>query len=86
MTAAVGEGVELLHIAQLQAGLILHPGAKAAVQRPVADRCEHAERQPRPRRARIAPRPDHQNARIVAIDRDDRRREADLDGNIALDR
>ena len=43
--AAVAEGVELLDIADVEAGLLLHPAAQRKLERAVAGRIERAERQ-----------------------------------------
>ncbi len=62
---AVGEGVELLDIAERMMGLLLHPGAQAGLQRAV----RQLERAGRQRRAAV----DGQHARLAVGDRDDHR-------------
>ena len=45
IAVAVAEGVELLDVAQSEAGLLAHPAAQAAVERAVVLRLERAEGQ-----------------------------------------
>ena len=75
MAAAVAERVELLDIAEPQAGLRLDPGAQADLEGAVARRIERAERQAG---APVAAARD-QDQRLIALDRDDRGGQADLD-------
>jgi hypothetical protein len=43
MAAAVAERIELLGIAEIEIGLLAHPGAQAAFQRAMAERIERSE-------------------------------------------
>src|SRR6266851_4899535 len=75
--AAVAEGVELLDIAEPQAGLFFHPGPQPDLEGAVRDRVERSERKTRKPVAVAAGR--RQDQGLVAFQRDDRRGEADLD-------
>ena len=55
MPAAIAERVELLDIAELQSGLLLHPVAQSRFQRAMRDRIERAEGQGVGALARAAP-------------------------------
>ena len=77
MAAAVAERVELLDIADGERGLRRHPGAQADLEGAVRQRIERAERQAGAGAAlRIG---GDQDARLLRLDRDDRRGQSDLD-------
>src|SRR5262245_9717635 len=76
MAAAIAERVELLDIADREAGLRLDPAAQADLEGVVLKRIERTGREAGERR----PFARRQGQRIVAVDRDDRGGEPDLDG------
>ncbi len=85
---AVAEGVELLDVAKLEAGLLLHPAAEPQFQRAVALGIERPERQgtlhARPAAAarvdqRVHRAANREHARSLAGDRDDHGVESDGD-------
>src|SRR6185295_15516717 len=84
MAAAVAEGVELLDITNGQPGLGLDPGAQSDFEGAVRKRIEWSKWQTRARlpaslgrsSVRIA---GHENRRLLLLDRDDRRGQANLD-------
>ena len=76
--SAIAEGVELLDIAELQRRLLLDPGPKTHLEGAVEDGIERAERQA-VRLAGADLRRDHQDQRLLVLDRDDRRVKPDLD-------
>ncbi len=83
VAAAVAEGVELLHITDLEPGLLGHEGAQGQLEGAPSLRIERSERQADqgrwPRRARIV-RTHGQHHRLVLADRHDHGRQPDDDG------
>ena len=77
MAAAVAERVELLDIADAQAGLRLDPGAQADLEGAVRQRIERAERQAGAR-CRLCRRP-RPGCGLAVLDRDDRGGQPDFD-------
>ena len=75
VAAAIAEGVELLHIADAQAGLRLDPGAQPDLEGAVRQRVERAERQPGARFALLAVARD-ENCRLAILHRRRSRRSA----------
>ncbi len=78
MAAAIAEGVELLHIADSEAGLRLDPGAQADLEGAVRERIERTEGKPGAGLA-LAAVTGHENGRLLALDGDDGGGEPDLD-------
>ena len=78
MAAAVAERIELLDIADAQAGLLLDPGAQADLEGAVRQRIERAERQAGARLAALAVAR-HQDRGLPILHGDDRGGEANFD-------
>jgi len=79
MTAAVAECVELLHVAQLQPGLLLHPGPQADLERAVLERRERSKWKTVGAGAGIALVAHHEHHRLVAVHGKDCRVQSNLD-------
>ena len=77
--AAIAEGVELLDIADAEPGLLLDPGAQSDLERTVRERVERAEGEPGAGGASCG-FASHEDRRLLVLDRDDGRRQPDLDG------
>src|SRR5215468_4885881 len=75
MPATVAKRVELLDITEPQSGLLLHPGAQPDLEGAMGDGIERTERKP----GQLVVAARGEDSWLVAVDRDDRRGQADLD-------
>ena len=83
MAPPVPERVELLDIAELDAGLPLDPFAQADLERAVRPRRERAEGKGVARAWAGGPRPCHEDVRLLVPHRDDGGVQAEFDLRIA---
>ena len=79
VAAAIAERVELLGVAEVEPGLLAHPGPQAAFERAVLARRERPERQAVGRADAVGLLAHDERDRLVVGDRDDGGVEADLD-------
>ena len=82
MPAAIGEGIELLDIAQREPGLLGHPAPQADFERAMRARAEGAEGQAVPSLPRWPAAANDEDLRLLPPDADNGRVEPDLDVGI----
>src|SRR5688500_1133929 len=77
--APIAERIKLLHIAEIEPGLLFHPGSEADLERALRARSKRTEgkRVPTARRTRFWAY--HENLRLPVLHRDDRRIQSKFD-------